>query len=121
MEFVNGGEMYYHVRKDKRFDENRAKFYAAEIVLALEYLHSMGVVYRDLKPENILLDCEGHVRLTDFGLSKGGLNSRGPQEDGLTGSFVGTTEYLAPEVFKNRRYSYGVDFYSLVSNFSLLI
>jgi len=73
----------------------------------------MGVVYRDLKPENILLDCDGHVRLTDFGLSKGGLNARGPSTDGMTNSFVGTTEYLAPEVFKNRRYSYSVDFYSL--------
>jgi len=70
-------------------------------------------VYRDLKPENILLDSEGHVRLTDFGLSKGGLDARGPSTDGLTNSFVGTTEYLAPEVFRNRRYSYSVDWYSL--------
>ena len=75
MEFINGGELFYHLKKDKKFDEDRAKFYAAELVLALEYLHTEGVVYRDVKPENILIDSEGHVRLTDFGLSKGGLES----------------------------------------------
>ena len=73
MEFVNGGELFHHLKKETKFAESRAKFYAAEIVLALEYLHQNGVVYRDVKPENILIDSEGHVRLTDFGLSKAGL------------------------------------------------
>ena len=74
MEFVNGGELFHHLRQCKGgFDETRARFYAAEIVSALEYLHGQGVVYRDLKPENVLIDSEGHIRLTDFGLSKGGL------------------------------------------------
>ncbi len=70
MDFLNGGELFYHLRREKQFNEDRIKFYAAEIILALECLHNSGTVYRDLKPENILLDSEGHVRLTDFGLSK---------------------------------------------------
>jgi len=109
MEFVNGGELFYHLRQHKGgFGEERARFYAAEIVSALEYLHKSGVVYRDLKPENVLIDSEGHVRLTDFGLSKGGLESN----DGLTESFCGTPEYLAPEIIRDREYGYSVDWYS---------
>lgn len=73
MEFINGGELFYHLKKSVRFNEARAKFYMAELVLALEYLHMNGTVYRDVKPENILIDSEGHIRLTDFGLSKSGL------------------------------------------------
>jgi serine/threonine protein kinase len=70
MDFLNGGELFYHIRKEVKFDESRIKFYAAEILVALECLHENGIIYRDLKPENILLDSDGHVRLTDFGLSK---------------------------------------------------
>lgn len=72
MEFVNGGELFYHLHrvKDGPFSEERARFYAAQIVLALEHMHNEGVVYRDLKPENILIDSEGYLRITDFGLSK---------------------------------------------------
>lgn len=94
MEFINGGELFHHLKKDVRFTEDRSKFYMAELVLALEYLHQQGVVYRDVKPENILIDSEGHIRLTDFGLSKAGLLEQG----GMTESFCGTTEYLAPEI-----------------------
>ena len=72
MEFVNGGELFYHLHRVNKgpFDELRARFYAAQIFLALEYMHKEGVVYRDLKPENILIDSEGYLRITDFGLSK---------------------------------------------------
>jgi serine/threonine protein kinase len=70
MDFVNGGEMFYHLRINKRFPEKRAKIYAAEIFLALEHLHKHNIIYRDLKPENILIDKEGHIKLTDFGLAK---------------------------------------------------
>mmetsp|Transcript_21094 Transcript_21094/g.3421 ORF Transcript_21094/g.3421 Transcript_21094/m.3421 type:complete len:81 (+) Transcript_21094:339-581(+) len=70
MDFVNGGELFYHIKKSKQFSEERTRFYAAEIILALEQLHKVGIIYRDLKPENVLLDREGHIRLTDFGLSK---------------------------------------------------
>jgi len=67
---MKGGELFQHLRQSKRFEEKRAKFYAAEILVALDTLHKMGVVYRDLKPENILMDEEGHVCLTDFGMAK---------------------------------------------------
>ena len=78
------------------------------MVLALEYLHKSGVVYRDLKPENILVDSEGHIRLTDFGLSKAGLH----ESNGRTESFCGTPEYLAPEIIKEKHYGFSVDWYS---------
>ena len=77
-------------------------------MLALEYLHKSGTIYRDPKPENILIDSDGHVRLTDFGLSKSGLQNN----DGRTESFCGTPEYLAPEIIKDKEYSYSVDWYS---------
>jgi len=70
MDFINGGELYTYIARDKRFTEPRTRFYASEIILALEYLHEMDIIYRDLKPENLLLDSNGHIRLTDFGLSK---------------------------------------------------
>lgn len=69
MDFVNGGELYTHINGEGRFEEDRARFYASEVLLALEYLHELGICYRDLKPENILLDSEGHVKLADFGQS----------------------------------------------------
>ena len=108
MEFVNGGELFYHLKQSRGFKEPRAKFYAAEMVLALEYLHNSGVVYRDLKPENILVDSEGHIRLPDFGLSKAGLH----ESNGRTESFCGTPEYLAPEIIKEKNYGFSVDWYS---------
>lgn len=70
MDFLNGGELFYHLKKEGRFTEARTVFYAAEILCALDCLHKNGVIYRDLKPENVLLDSEGHLKLTDFGLSK---------------------------------------------------
>jgi serine/threonine protein kinase len=109
MEFVNGGELFHHLKQAGKFSENRARFYAAELALALEYLHSQGVVYRDVKPENILIDADGHLRLTDFGLSKAGLL----ETDGRTESFCGTTEYLAPEVIRDKAYGFSVDWYSM--------
>lgn len=88
-----GGELFFHLRRSGRFKESRAKFYAVEIILALEYLHSKGVIYRDLKPENILLGSDGHLKLTDFGLSKIKKN-----DDEKSNTFCGTPEYLAPEI-----------------------
>jgi serine/threonine protein kinase len=70
MDFLNGGEMFYHLHKEGRFSEARTCFYAAELVLALECLHKNNIIYRDLKPENVLVDAEGHIKITDFGLSK---------------------------------------------------
>ena len=92
---MNGGELFFHLCNEIRFTEERACFYAAEIVLALGHLHSNGIIYRDLKPENVLLDHEGHLKLTDFGLSK----VKQPA-DGQTNTFCGTPEYLAPEIIR---------------------
>lgn len=69
MEYINGGDMFFHIRKAKYFTNERARFYAAELVLAIEFMHFNGVIYRDLKPENVLIDNEGHVKIIDFGLS----------------------------------------------------
>lgn len=109
LDYANGGEMFYHLTKEKTFDENRARFYAAEITSALGYLHSEGIVYRDLKPENILLDSSGHLMLTDFGLCKEGLYD---QLDTTT-TFCGTPEYLAPEVLRKEPYDRCVDWWCL--------
>jgi protein-serine/threonine kinase len=84
------------------------RFYAAEIVIALQHIHELGIVYRDLKPENVLVDAEGHIKLTDFGLSKSNPNS----ED-LTFTVCGTPEYIAPEVIKNRGHNKNIDYWSL--------
>jgi serum/glucocorticoid-regulated kinase 2 len=106
LDFVNGGELFSHLRKTKKFPEYRAKFYAAEITLALEWLHLNNIIYRDLKPENILLDSEGHIKITDFGLSK---QSSKPK----TFTFCGTPEYLAPEIIREVGHDKGVDWWSL--------
>jgi len=108
MDYVNGGELFYHLQKDKKFDEERARFYCAEIVLGLEYLHNSGVLYRDLKPENLLLTEDGHICMTDFGISKEGLVS----DNDRTATFCGTPEYLAPEVLEGNGYGKGVDWWS---------
>jgi serine/threonine protein kinase len=93
MDYLPNGELFYHMRKEKRFSEEKTRIYAAEILLALECLHQNNIIYRDLKPENVLLDAEGHLKLTDFGLSK--MNQ---EQDDVTFTFCGTPEYLAPEI-----------------------
>lgn len=94
----------------KKFDEEIARFYAAEILLALEYLHDKSIIYRDLKPENILLDNDGHIRITDFGLSKVLYST-----NQLTYSLCGTPEYIAPEIIMGGGYTQAVDWFSFVS------
>nr|XP_035928407.1 serine/threonine-protein kinase Sgk2-like [Halichoerus grypus] len=108
LDYVNGGELFFHLQRERRFLEPRARFYAAEVASALGYLHSLNVIYRDLKPENILLDCQGHVVLTDFGLCKEGVE---PEE--TTSTFCGTPEYLAPEVLRKEPYDRAVDWWCL--------
>ncbi|KZV97998.1 Pkinase-domain-containing protein [Exidia glandulosa HHB12029] len=108
MSFVNGGELFYHLQREGKFDQNRSRFYAAELLCALEHLHSFNVVYRDLKPENILLDYTGHIALCDFGLCK--LNM-GEQEK--TNTFCGTPEYIAPELLRSQGYTKTVDWWTL--------
>jgi len=91
----------------KKFEAERVKFYCAEIVSGLKYLHEKGVLYRDLKPENILLTSEGHICMTDFGISKEGI-----QGEQRTGTFCGTPEYLAPEVLEGKEYGKAVDWWA---------
>ena len=94
LDYMSGGELFFWLKRERRFSETRARLYTAEITVALEALHTANIIYRDLKPENILLDARGHIRLTDFGLAKG--NITGPGADGGTKTFCGTPEYLAP-------------------------
>lgn len=108
LEYLPGGELFMHLEREGIFSEETACFYLAEITLALEHLHSCGIIYRDLKPENILLDKDGHVKLTDFGLCKEAL------EDGeTTHTFCGTVEYMAPEVLLRSGHAKSVDWWSL--------
>eukprot|EP01126_Amoeba_proteus_P060993 TRINITY_DN813_c0_g2_i2.p1 TRINITY_DN813_c0_g2~~TRINITY_DN813_c0_g2_i2.p1 ORF type:complete len:303 (+),score=58.06 TRINITY_DN813_c0_g2_i2:450-1358(+) len=107
LDYVNGGELFFHLKKSGRFSENRVRLYAAEISSALIHLHSNGIVYRDLKPENLLLDAQGHIVITDFGLSKEIKSEHG------THTFCGTPEYLAPEVLTGEGHSFPVDWWSL--------
>lgn len=106
-EFFNGGELYHYLSEGGRFTEERARFYCAEIILGLDYLHQRGIVYRDLKPENLILDSEGHIKITDFGLSKENVDG-----DSIT-SICGTPEYLAPEILRKLPYGAAVDWWSL--------
>ncbi|XP_039623839.1 serine/threonine-protein kinase Sgk2 [Polypterus senegalus] len=108
LDYVNGGELFFHLQKERCFTEPRARFYAAEVASAIGYLHSLNIVYRDLKPENILLDSQGHVVLTDFGLCKEGI-----EPEGTTTTFCGTPEYLAPEVLRKQPYDRTVDWWCL--------
>ncbi|KAH0173807.1 serine/threonine-protein kinase gad8, partial [Aureobasidium melanogenum] len=106
--FVNGGELFHHLQKEQRFDINRSRFYAAELLCALECLHGFNVIYRDLKPENILLDYTGHIALCDFGLCKLDM-----KDEDKTNTFCGTPEYLAPELLHGTGYTKTVDWWTL--------
>jgi len=108
LEYCPGGELFFHLSRAGRFSEGKSRFYASEILLAIEYLHRLNIIYRDLKPENILLNAEGHVKLTDFGLSKEGV-----QDNFSAKSMCGTPEYLAPEILDKRGHGKAVDWYSL--------
>ncbi|KAF9942659.1 hypothetical protein BGZ67_000473 [Mortierella alpina] len=105
LEYVIGGELFSHLRKAGRFTNDMTRFYAAEIVLAIEYLHSRDVIYRDLKPENLLLDSAGHIKITDFGFAK--------RVEDRTWTLCGTPEYLAPEIIQSKGHGKPVDWWAL--------
>ncbi|KAI7880706.1 kinase-like protein [Lichtheimia hyalospora FSU 10163] len=112
LDYHRGGDVATQLARHRVFSPTRSRLYAAEILLGLQELHSLGIVYRDLKPENILLDAAGHVVLTDFGLSKQ-FESALALDHQRTGTFCGTAEYLAPEILKQEPYTYAIDFWSL--------
>ncbi|UZP37698.1 hypothetical protein NXS19_005514 [Fusarium pseudograminearum] len=114
LDYVPGGELFTYLRKLRRFEEPVARFYAAEIVLVLEYLHEQqgGIAYRDLKPENLLLDQDGHIKLVDFGFAKR-LGYREDNRPAETYTLCGTPEYLAPEVIQNKGHTGAVDWWAL--------
>ena len=108
-EFLQGGDMFYHMHHSTiNFTESTVKFYIIELILAIEFLHENNVIYRDLKPENILMNSEGHIKISDFGLSKKLEN----QKDKAY-TLCGTLQYLAPEILKNKGYDKSVDWWSL--------
>jgi protein kinase A/protein kinase X len=105
LEYVNGGELFSHLRKEGRLPNDHAMFYSGEIVLAFQYLQSIHIVYRDLKPENLLIDTDGHMKITDFGFAK-------VVED-RTWTLCGTPEYLAPEIIQSKGHGKPVDWWAL--------
>lgn len=129
MEYANGGELFFHLSRERSFSEERTRFYGAEIVSALGYLHAEGIIYRDLKLENLLLDKDGHIKIADFGLCKvsnAPPRPRAPPRPACymarvlqvnipygstTKTFCGTPEYLAPEVLEDTDYGPAVDWY----------
>lgn len=118
MEYLSGGfttsklgDLFFHLSKGVALSENAIKFYCAEIILAIEYLHKNNVIYRDLKPENLIFDKEGHIKIVDFGLSKF-LRKLEPK---ISNTYCGTPEYVAPEIVCNQTYDKSVDWWSLVN------
>lgn len=109
LDYCAGGELFFHLSRHKKFNEAWTRFYTAELLLALGYLHSKGIIYRDLKPENILLDSKGHLKLGDFGLAKSQINH--PFQGAK--SRVGTPEYMAPEVIRKQGHGFTVDYWGL--------
>jgi serum/glucocorticoid-regulated kinase 2 len=108
MDYYSGGSLYYHIERNGAFPEDCVRFFAAEMILALDHLHQRGVIYRDLKLENVLLDGEGHVALTDFGLSKDQCD-----KTHLASTFCGTPVYVAPELITKTPYGFSIDWWAL--------
>lgn len=105
MEYVAGGELFTYLRSLGKFPASQAAFYAAQVTLMFEYLHSNNVIYRDLKPENLLIDTEGYLKLTDFGFAK--------IIEGRCYTLCGTPEYLCPEILTNKGHGKGADWWTL--------
>ena len=107
LEYCPGGELFELLSKKRKFTEDQTRFYAAQIVIALEHMHSKDIIYRDLKPENVLLDLDGYIKITDFGLSKMNISNKEAT------SICGTPEYLAPEIILKKKYGKAIDWWTL--------
>lgn len=105
MDFVQGGDLWLHLRKRVRYSEPQARFYAGQIIMAVAYLHQMDIIHRDLKPENVMISSDGYLKLSDFGFAK--------RVQGRTYTLCGTTDYFAPEVILGKGYGKAVDWWAV--------
>ena len=106
MDILNGGDLRYHISRYRKFSEEQTRFFIANIIYSLQYIHSNNVIHRDIKPENLVLDEKGYVRITDFGIAKENMEDNSSETSGTPG-------YMAPEVMKARNHSFAVDFFAL--------
>ena len=106
LDLCSGGDLAFHLSKREIFDESETMFFIAEVMLAIDYIHSLNVIYRDLKPENILIDSDGHIKLADFGLAKENIDHKANAK-----SFCGSPAYLAPEMLTDKGVGRPADIY----------